>query len=55
MSVYYPVPRPLMSRLALRAPAVEGKTIYLPAAPAAAGELPSLVMAPVVPPRGPRL
>lgn len=55
MSVYYPVPTPLAAKRIAHAPApFVGKTMFLPAAPVVT-QLPSLVMAPPMPPQGRRL
>jgi hypothetical protein len=56
MSVAYPVPTPIAAKLAARPVTPYAVwTMYLPAAPVADVQLPSLVMAPMMPPQGPRL
>lgn len=55
MSVLYPPPPPLLVRgLPIRPLDARAVNTPLPAAPAADVELPMLVMAPMLPPKGPR-
>lgn len=56
MSVRYPNPAPVrLDRLPHAPVPFIDKTLFLPAAPPADVELVSLIMAPMMPPMGPRL
>lgn len=56
MSILYPVPRPVTTKVVARPPLpYMDETFMLPAAPPPPVELPSLIMAPIAPPQGWRL